>query len=49
MKKKRKHQKEIRSLSEWREARNFVLYNKKIRKLIKAFREQERTLANHPF
>lgn len=47
---KRKHKKETRSLSEWREVRNLARYNKKIRKLIKAFREQAITLAGiNPF
>lgn len=51
MKRKHKHQrKPVRYLSDWKKVRALARYNKKIRKLIKAFREQAITLAGiNPF
>lgn len=53
MKRKRKHKyqrKPVRYLSDWKKVRALARYNKKIRKLIKAFRELTIALAGiNPF
>lgn len=53
MKSKRKHKyqrKPVRYLSDWKKVRALARYNKKIRKLIKAFREQlEALVCTAPF
>lgn len=47
---KHKSKKVTKTLSDWKEVRARAPYNKKIRKLIKAFREQVITLAGiNPF
>lgn len=49
---KRKHKRKEKRhyLSDWKKVRALARYNKKIRKLIKAFREQAITLAGiNPF
>lgn len=51
MKRKHKYQrKPVRYLSDWKKVRALARYNRKISELIKAFREQARTLAGiNPF
>lgn len=51
MKRKHKYQgKPVRYLSDWKKVRALARYNERIRKLIKAFREQAITLAGiNPF